>query len=501
MEPRGLQLRWSERAAEISRRLLTEEDTERLLAFILDSAIGLTNAERGYFVQIVGTKPDGGHSFRVVVARGFDGASLRAAIDDVSRTVVRRVLDRGERGLVTTAEEDRDVVDVASVKDRRVLAIICVPLRLRGQPLGVLYLDNRFDPEAFVADDLPVLASFADQAALAIETTEMKARHRQTCEQLQASLAELEALRTAVRAEATAAIPGRPLARYGQLLGASPAMTDLYEQVERASRSWAPVLVQGETGAGKEFVARELHARSDAPSAPFVVVRCADDGPLVESALFGRGGLAPALRAAREGSVFLAHVDRLPRPLQARLATALDAASGERPAAARSFRVVASSCVDMRDLTEGDGFLADLYYRLDVLRINVPPVRRRGGDVPRLLEHFLRQERGVEVPLAPDASEACAAYPWPGNVRELRNEARRIAQAGVPNVRLSDLSPEVRAPRGPTPADSRSLRDVQRDMVVAAVRESKGNKARAARILGIPRATLYGLLERYGIEP
>jgi DNA-binding NtrC family response regulator len=487
------ELLWLQRVRDVAQDLAEETELAALLPRIVSAAMEITEAERGYLVRVTGRKPDGSARCRVEAAEGFHRAGLESLAGEVSRTVVERVLDSG-LGLVTTREEDSAVLNASSVQARNVVAIICVPLRLRGEVRGVLYLDHRSNLEAFSVGDLPVLRTFADQAALAIETAELRADKAR----LGAALAELEALR--------AAPPERvgPGARYafGSFVGSSPTLCALYEEIERAARSWDPVLVIGESGTGKHLVAREIHARSS-PQAPFVVHSCTKVDPdrLGES-LFGGGEAEPCLTAAGGGTLVLADFAELPSRHQGRLADVLrDRTLDGAPLRCRV--VALTRDPDLRSRVGAGGLSPALYYRLDVQRVAVPALRDHPEDLPALIRHFTLVHRGATLNLTKNALSLLEQYAWPGNVLELSNEVRRLVSQGHVEVSARQLSPEIREGRGVSRGGGdtagKTLGQVERSMLEAALAAANGNKARAARQLGIPRSTLYGLIQRYGL--
>jgi two-component system NtrC family response regulator len=233
------------------------------------------------------------------------------------------------------------------------------------------------------------------------------------------------------------------------------------------------------------------------------VLGCAASGGHLEEDLFGgpraRGPRAGAL--GRAGTVVLREVADLPASLQARLAELLR----ERHAGGQAVgaRVVATTARDLRELAHAGAFRADLLYRLDVHRIVVPPLRERGHDVQLLCDHFAELARGAPLDLSDPARELLAGYAWPGNVLELQNEVQRLCALGAQRIGPAQLSPEVRAGRGVSRAapglSGRTLPEVEREMLVSALDQAGGNKARAARQLGIPRTSLYGLMQRHGL--
>jgi len=518
------ELEWLRRLRDLSHLLATQDDIETLLPMILDAAIDLTRAERGFLVR-VGRAANGGPKIKVAVARGFAKETLQGAQGKVSRTVVERALTQ-DRAVLTTSEMDADVREVSSVQARRVLSILCVPLRQRGAAIGVLYLDHRFTPTAFTAQDVPVVEAFADQAALALETAERAAHERAAAGRLTSAQRELEALRRQHDAHRDPRVaedepilpPELAPAHYGALIGSSPPMQRLYRQIERAASSRAPVLITGESGTGKELVAHEIHARGEARDRPFLSENCAAIADaLLESELFGhRRGAFTGATADREGlftqagdgTLFLDEVGDMSPVMQSKLLRVLQEGRARPVGADREVevrcRVLAATHRDLRRLVAAGTFREDLYYRLDVLRIPVPALRERPGDIQSLLDHFLRRQAAADLELSPKATELLMGYAWPGNVRELENEARRLAALGRKRITARQVSVEVRDGRGLARASGqysgKTLQDVEREMVTAALREANGNKAQAARRLGIPKTTLYHLLDRYGLR-
>ncbi|RMG17067.1 MAG: sigma-54-dependent Fis family transcriptional regulator [Planctomycetota bacterium] len=509
---------WLRRLRDLSRDLARERDLRALLPRIVDAAIELTRAERGFLVRVRGRSRSGRPKLQVAAARGFSRETLQGGLSKVSRTVVETVLERGE-GLLTSREEDAFVRNLTSVQRRNVLAILCVPLLLRREVAGVLYLDHRFQPEAFAEGDVPIVEAFAEQAALAIETAELAGEIGALREQLGRAASEVEALRV------TQEVPGgevcelpdpEHLPRQGRLFGGSPALRALWVEVERAARSTAPVAIWGETGVGKELVARELHRLGSAPEAPFVAENCAAVAEgVLESELFGhvRGAYTGAQRSrdglfvrAGDGTVFLDEIADTSPKMQAKLLRVLQEGRVRPVGGSRtvpfSARVVVASHRNLAEEVRAGRFREDLYYRLDVLRLVVPPLRERREDVPVLLSHFFAGE-GIRPRFDRKAIELLLAYAWPGNVRELENEARRLATLDAPLIEARHLSPEVRGVRS-DPAgrveEAKTLPEVERRMIEDALRRFQNNKTRAAKSLGIPKTTFYRLLDRHGLR-
>jgi two-component system response regulator HydG len=303
-----------------------------------------------------------------------------------------------------------------------------------------------------------------------------------------------------------------------RIVARSASMHDLFRRVARFASAEAPVVILGESGTGKEVVARALHGNSNRRGQPFLAVNVAAlPGELLESELFGhvRGAFTGAsaakkglFEAADGGMLFLDEVAEMPLALQAKLLRVLQDGEVRRVGDTRPFAVnVRVVCATHRELAEQVRlglFREDLYYRLKVLTLRVPPLRERPEDVLSLAEQFLRDEGRPEARLTPEAAQVLLSYGWPGNVRELASAMKHgiaLAPGGV--VRSEDL-PEDLLRGAPAPAaspaaraDLRSLVDVERDHILQVLAACDGSQAEAARILGIGRNTLWRKLRHY----
>jgi sigma-54 dependent transcriptional regulator, acetoin dehydrogenase operon transcriptional activator AcoR len=319
-------------------------------------------------------------------------------------------------------------------------------------------------------------------------------------------ITELARLRTELR--------GR--AGFPNLVGRSPAMRTLYEQIEDVATSEATVLLLGETGVGKELVAEAIHRTSRRAAGPLIKVNCSalSEG-LLESELFGhiRGAFTGALRdkvgrfeLANGGTIFLDEIGELSLNLQVKLLRVLQEKEIERVGEARVIpvdcRVLAATNRDLRDSVEHGTFREDLFYRLSVIPVSVPPLRDRRADIPLLAEHFLARiapQEGKSIEgLAADAIDCLLDYRWPGNVRELENAiAFAVIKCRGPRVTAEHLPAEIRShPRAAHPSATR----LTRSAIEAALQKTGGNRVRAARALGVGRATFYRKLSEFGIE-
>ena len=305
------------------------------------------------------------------------------------------------------------------------------------------------------------------------------------------------------------------------LLGRTPAMTGIYKQIAHAASADAPVLIIGESGTGKELVARAIHQHGNRSSRPFVPINCgALTETLLESELFGHikgsftGAIADAkgvFQTAHTGTVFLDEVGEMSPALQVKLLRVLQEGEVRPVGSSRSVktdvRIVAATNVDVeRAVLEGK-FRQDLFYRLGVVIINLPPLRERREDIPLLIQRFLKgacAKAGKQVELTPAAVESLSTYQWPGNVRELENMVERLVVfSRGSRIDVGDLPPTV-TPRAPALEkrlfdDLPALEEIERRYLLHVLEQVGNNRTRAAEVMGIDRRTLYRMAERFGI--
>ena len=296
-------------------------------------------------------------------------------------------------------------------------------------------------------------------------------------------------------------------------------MRALAEQIRRFARTDSNVLIAGETGAGKNVVARELHLRGKRAKQPFVTIDCPSlSATLIDSELFGheRGAFTDAVTAragrfelARSGTVYLDAVGELPLEAQSKLLRIVEEKRVERlggnMSVAVEARVVASSGADIEDAVREGRFRQDLFHRLRVLPLLVPPLRERRDDVLPLAKYFATRAGRTPVPaFSRDAAEALRDYAWPGNVRELRHVVEVACQNASDTVTLTDLPDEVLATPLPTakaaPEHQPTLDEMERRYVAATLRAAGGNQTEAAARLGISRKALWEKRKRYGMD-
>ena len=508
------------RLMEVNRAVLSEHDPRKLLALALDTAIELCGAERGFLITV---GPRG--AVHVEVARNLDREAVRSARLKVSRSIAEEVARTGKPMLTVDAREDERFSHFASVQDLRLRSVMCVPIRGREEMLGTLYLDNRFESARFDESDLRLLLAFADVVAVSLDNArlieenthkaaeledakgKLEATSHHQARQLESALRELEATREALGLKYD----------YSQIIGQSQKMLRVFKVLDRVIDTHVPVLIHGESGTGKELIARAIHFNGPRKQAPFVSVNCgAIPESLLESELFGhvrgaftgattdREGLFPS---ADGGTLFLDEIGDMSLAMQTKLLRALQ--EGEvRPVGAVetrrvNVRVVSASHRDLA-LEVGEGrFREDLFYRINVVQLELPPLRERRDDIPALAEHILErcigELGGVPKRMTAAAVERLLEHDWPGNVRELENLLKNAAVlSSGPTIDGEDVLLPQHGTRQMDLGGSLKLVDVERQTIERALESAGGNKKKAAELLGIARLTLYRKLKSDG---
>lgn len=312
--------------------------------------------------------------------------------------------------------------------------------------------------------------------------------------------------------------------RFGELIGQSPAMRQIYAIISAVKANKSTVLITGESGTGKELVARTIHQQGPWADHPFVAINCgAMSETLLDSQLFGhkRGAFTGAIadhsgvfQTANGGTLFLDEISEIPLALQVKFLRAIQEREvtplgSSRPVKV-DVRLIAASNRNLEEEVKKGSFRDDLFYRLNVVPIHLPPLRERREDIPLLIEHFIATfstEYKVEPKkVSPDALDKLVSYSWPGNIRELQNVIERVFALSQSNqITLADLPGsivgfEIKPVAFEEMAELPTLADMERSLIRAALRKSRGNKNEAARILAIDRQRLYRKIEKYGLE-
>lgn len=390
-------------------------------------------------------------------------------VPEIAPPDLQRVLKKG-RSMFT--ERARD-------PSGRLYSFILVPLRGKAETYGALYLDDLDADRPLQPADLHTASALGHLAGIMLESLRHASQLRK----------ERETLRSMMLAQ-------------HPIVAESPKMKAVLELADRAAMMDHPVLLTGESGTGKEIIARRIHLNSPRSGRPFVALNCgAVPRELFESELFGheKGAFTGAaarkpglFEAAHSGTLFFDEIADLPMELQAKLLRVLEHRVLRRVGGVEDLpidvRIVASTNRRLREEVKAGRFREDLYYRLDVISIVVPPLRERAEDIPALAQAFAHPKKLSEASLA-----RLSKYPWPGNVRELRNVVERACLLSSKDVVEVTLPADAALP----PAALRPLHEVEREHIAAVLKAVGGNKSRAAEVLGIDRVTLYNKIEKY----
>jgi Nif-specific regulatory protein len=470
------------------------ETKEELVQFVLDGLMEIVKAEVGAVLFV--TEENG---LELQAHRHREGQLPR--YQKVSQFVSNEVLVSRQAILAEDVSQDRHLRIRESLTDMQVYSLICTPVQFRDTLFGLVHLycldpKNRLDH-----DDLDLSLAVADQFAVALFQLNRR-------EKLSASN---RVLRDQLKVES-------------ELVGTSPALKTIESQIARVAETQATVLIRGESGAGKELVARAIHYNSTRSDGPFICLNCAAlTESLLESELFGheKGAftgaterMAGKFESAHLGTIFLDEIGEMALSTQSKFLRVLEGHPFERVGGNTPIRVdvrvVAATNRPLEEEVRQGTFRRDLFFRMQVVEIHVPPLREHNSDVPILAEHFLGRfvrETGRKIRgFTPEATQKLMAYHWPGNVRELRNVVERAVALGTgPMLDAGDIwlsSLELLDPPavGESHFEPISLKEMEKRHIANVLQHMQWNKSRAAGILGIERSTLDRKIESYDIK-
>ncbi|MFH0899911.1 MAG: sigma 54-interacting transcriptional regulator [Pseudomonadota bacterium] len=476
---------------EFSARLMSNYDLTELLATLMDLSIQVTNADKGFLILMEGGQLD------VKVARNLHKENIADAVSHLSDSIVAKVVQTKRALIISDAMGDAEFSTSKSVMDLRLTSVMCVPLLERGNLIGLVYVGNSSAVNLFNGSTLDILTVFASQASLivrnALLVNELKLDNRALHEQLEQ-------------------------VHFGEITGACPSMQEVYRRVQRIAATDISVLITGETGTGKELIAREIHRRSHRAKGPFVSINCgAIPEALLESELFGhvRGAFTGAIankpgrfHAASGGTILLDEIGEMPPALQVKILRVLQEKALVRVGDTRSekvdIRVLAATNRNLDVEMHAGRFREDLYYRLNVVNVHLPPLRERGDDIvviARFLLARLATEYGSRARgFAPTTITAMRKHRWPGNVRELENRLKKasvLADKALLGPEDLDLNTEVLPAVLPL-AEAREK--FQRDYINEVLALNQGNRTKTARDLGVDPRTIFRHLEKENAE-
>jgi Nif-specific regulatory protein len=496
-------------------------DLQEVLSRSLDMVLERLGAERGMIVLANRLTRE----LEVAVTRNL-GGNLAEEGRLLSESVVRRVIENREPVLAVDAMTDGRFAGAQSIIARHIVSLLCVPLAIKDRLAGAIYVDHRESRHLFGPSDLEFLMAFADQAAVAIENARLYS-------ELEASRQHLKEENESLRSEILSSH------NLGSMIGKSRVILDLRQMLEKVAQSPSTVLVRGESGTGKGLVARTVHSVSPRRQAPFIHFNCAAlPETLLESELFGHekgaftgaANLKPGrFELANHGTIFLDEIGKISMSIQSKLLRVVEEKEFERVGGTRTLkadvRIIAATNLDLEDAMKRNEFREDLFYRLNIIPIVLPPLRERREDIPYLVHHFLTKiGRDLGRPpkeLDPSVLDLFAAYSWPGNVRELEAAIHRaVVLAGDGPLAVADFgwialqvqgppSALARPPEAPGLSPTIQLADggyeqaldrYDRQLIVAGLAQSGGKIREASRLLGIARNTLRAKMKKYGLS-
>ncbi len=512
------------RMHEVARALNAELNLERLLELIVDASIELTQAARGYLLLARSS------GLEIEVARNFGRGSVEPDDAQLSRSIARQVIASGEPLLTVDAGEDSRLSAAQSVSELGLRSVLCVPVRAQNTVVGALYLDDRVKRGIFSEEDKVNLEVLSAHAGVAIRNADLVAEqveksrrieelNRELRDRVETQEVELSQVRAVLRRNQ---VELEHKYDYHNIIGTSRAMREVFKLLDKVIESEVPVLIGGESGTGKELIARAIHFNGPRKGATFVSENCAAiPDTILESELFGyrRGAFTGAdkdkkglFELASGGTLFLDEVGEMPVSMQKKLLRVLQEKE-IRPLGAKEpipidVRLISASNRDLHDMVDTGDFREDLYYRIKVIGLVLPPLRERREDIPALLDHFLGaygQKMGkAELSYDGEVLTRLMGYDWPGNVRELENEVRRVVALAEERITVDLFSEHVQArgPRGEaSPEGVRSLpalvEETEKREIRKALEQAAGNKTRAAQLLAVSRFTLQRKLEKY----
>jgi transcriptional regulator with GAF, ATPase, and Fis domain/tetratricopeptide (TPR) repeat protein len=466
------------------------------LDVVLDACLAKTTAERGVILM----NRNGG--FKSLAARAMDDEVISELKPVIAEMLM--IAESSGRPFVSAGIDRDGRLSGCGVDGLPSVAAICVPLTVSGAGLGSVYLDSRPEGKPFTRDDVEFVVALMGIAKSVLSEA-----------QLGKYMEEARFLRS--RLKKSAAVEG--------IITQNRRMLEILEAVGLVNRASTTVLIEGETGTGKEMLARAIHATGDRAGRPFVTIDCsALANEILESELFGhvKGAFTDAkvnkqglFETADGGTVFLDEIDKTSRKFQERLLQVVDKREfkpvGSTVSRKVDFRLICATNRDLAQRVEGGHFLEDLYYRLKVISMRLPPLRERRDDIPLLAEHFLGMySNGMGksvIGFSAQAMDVLVSYTWPGNVRQMEHEIERavtFATEGeliTPDLFSEDLTGwgSVVATDTKKPLTD-AVEQVEKQMIREAIRRSGGNKTRAAKSLGISRRGLLNKLQRYHMQ-
>jgi transcriptional regulator with GAF, ATPase, and Fis domain len=492
----SMQLAGVRKLYEFSEKLMTMKQLDELLEAMLDAVLEVTGGEKGLILLMddaLEAEKSGEGKPVVRASRHVNKESITNTAGVISDSIVRRVLETGKAIIVSDALSDTQFGSSESVVALRLSSVMCAPLVSQGHVTGAMYVGNDRVKGLFERSQLDVLSIFAGQASLILQNALLLTALRADKEKLQTELKDK---------------------RFGEIIGVCPSMMEVFRKLQKVATTDISVLITGETGTGKELIARELHRRSNRANGPFVVINCgAIPENLIESELFGhvKGAFTGAIgsrpgkfQVADKGTLFLDEIGELPLNLQVKLLRALQERVvfrvGDSKPEKVDIRIVAATNRILEEEIRAGRFREDLYYRLNVVNLFNPPLRERGDDVLIIAKALLSKfadELGSSVQgFTPQALSAIKKNLWPGNIRQLENRIKKalvLCEKTLLSPEDLDLGANAENPILPL---EKAKEEFQRKYVLEVLERNNGNRTQTARDLGVDPRTIFRYLER-----
>uniref|UniRef100_A0A7C4U894 GAF domain-containing protein n=1 Tax=candidate division WOR-3 bacterium TaxID=2052148 RepID=A0A7C4U894_UNCW3 len=462
------------------------DDVDIILEKILDIAIERTGAERGALVLL-----KNGNEYEVKVARNMDKESIENP-KEISFTIINDCIKEGKPILTADAKKDPRFADSESVILYNIFSIIATPLTVKNRIIGAIYIDRRSSLNLFSEKEKNFIDAFSHIAGIAIENLIKKDFLIKENLRLKKELKDQYNF-------------------YG-IVGKSRAIKNIIETISKVANNDVPVLIEGESGTGKELVARTIHYSGKRKDYPFVPVYCGGiPETLIESELFGakKGSYTGAyndkiglIEEAHNGTFFLDEISEIPLYIQPKLLRVLEERRfrriGETKERYANFRLISATNKTLIEEVKKGNFREDLYYRIKVVSIYIPPLRERKEDIPLLIEHFLKKYSNGEKVLSKEVFEFFMEYEWRGNVRELENVISNITIMSKGNIiTMEDLPKDMFEKK--QKIQEGFLKDIEKETIINVLKLVNGNKKIAAEKLGISLRTLYNKIKEYNI--
>jgi transcriptional regulator with GAF, ATPase, and Fis domain len=498
-----------ERLLGVSASINSILNLDDVLREIVDAVVQITGGNRG--LLMLRDEKTGG--LVAALGRSKDGRDTPRDAFDVSLSVVRKVAESGEPLFITNTLDEADLKDQKSIVDLRIVTVICIPLRFVGKLVGVIYSDSDTVSESFSESDLSILNAFGAQAAVAIENAK---RHGE----LETVKRALETQNVVLREELSSRY------EYSGMVGRSPSMQRIFDMIRKIAPLSTTVLIQGETGTGKELIAKAIHYNGARKARPIVSINCgALPRDILESELFGyrKGAFTGAeqdraglFEAADGGTMFLDEIGDMSVDLQVKLLRVLQEGEvrrlGDEFSRSVDVRVISATNRDLAREVEAGNFRRDLFYRLNVVPICVPPLRERQEDILPLVDFFLTkfstEMKKTKPTLSRDAKELLLQHEWKGNVRELENAIERaLALAeGRSELGTAQFDQLARSPLfGEFAEGEDSLKSKlliwEKEIIQKMLITHSWNISQTAAALKISRQQLHSKIRRHKISP